>query len=61
MRNLILLLVLLGAGFILVGIYVAPCQPTLRAWYRDTACVHLDRISPEICAPIRRADGADRT
>ncbi len=57
MRNLILLLILVGAGFVLVAMYVAPNQPALRTWYRDNACAQLDRLSPEICAPIRRAEG----
>ena len=57
MRNLLLLVILVGAGFVLVGMYVAPNQPALRTWYRDNACVHLDKLSPQICAPIRQADG----
>ncbi|MER2265925.1 hypothetical protein [Methylobacterium oxalidis] len=57
MRNLLLLLILVAAGFVLVAMYVAPTQPQLRAWYRDNACVHLDKLSPQICAPIRQADG----
>ncbi|GJE59372.1 hypothetical protein [Methylobacterium trifolii] len=61
MRNLLLLLITLAAGFVLVGMYVAPGQPALRAWYRDNACVHLDKISPQICAPVRQADGTQRT
>lgn len=60
MRNLILLLILLGAGFVLTAMYVAPGQPELRGWYETNACPHLDRISPEICAPIRAARGGDR-
>lgn len=60
MRNLLLLVILFGAGFVLVGMYVAPNQPALRTWYRDNACQHLDKISPELCAPIRRADGGAR-
>ena len=60
MRNLLVLLIVLAGGFVLVGMYVAPGQPALRAWYRDNACVHLDRISPQICAPIRQAGGAER-
>ncbi|WP_375456224.1 hypothetical protein [uncultured Methylobacterium sp.] len=61
MRNLLLLLILLAGGFVLVAMYVAPNQPGLRTWYRDNACVHLDKVSPQICAPIRQADGPDRT
>jgi hypothetical protein len=38
--------------------YVAPTQPALRAWYRDNACVHLDKLSPQICEPIRKAGGS---
>lgn len=58
MRNLIALVVVLAAAFLLVGVYVAPSQPELRAWYRNNACTHLDRISAKICEPIRNADGA---
>lgn len=61
MRNLVLLVILLGAGFVLTAMYVAPDQPGLRSWYRDNACVHLDKISPQICAPLRKAEGGDRT
>ncbi len=46
MRNLLLLVILVGAGFVLVGMYVAPNQPALRTWYRDNACQHLDKITP---------------
>ncbi|MGU3539272.1 hypothetical protein [Methylobacterium sp. A54F] len=58
MRNLLLLLILVAAGFVLVAMYVAPTQPALRAWYRDNACVHLDKLSPQICEPIRKAGGS---
>lgn len=58
MRNLLVLVVVLAAAFLLVGVYVAPNQPELRVWYRDNACVHLDKVSPKICEPIRKADGA---
>lgn len=61
MRNILLLAILLAGGFVLVAMYVAPGQPGLRTWYRDNACVHLDKVSPQICAPIRQADGGDRT
>ncbi|WP_375465970.1 hypothetical protein [uncultured Methylobacterium sp.] len=61
MRNLLVLLILLAGGFVLVAMYVAPGQPALRAWYRDNACATLDRISPQICAPLRRSDGTERT
>ncbi|WP_336486754.1 hypothetical protein [Methylobacterium nigriterrae] len=61
MRNLLVLVIVLAAAFVLVAMYVAPSQPQLRAWYRDNACVHLDKVSPQICAPLRQADGAERT
>ncbi|GLS45842.1 hypothetical protein [Methylobacterium brachythecii] len=63
MRNLLVLLIVLGAGFVLVGMYVAPNQPQLRDWYLANACQSLDKVSPQICAPIRRADtnGSDKT
>ncbi|HMO27949.1 hypothetical protein [Enterovirga sp.] len=41
--------------FILVAMTVAPSQPELRGWYLAHACGHLDRISPDICAAMRRA------
>ena len=54
MRLLVLLVAVLGA-FVLVAMLVAPNQPTLRDWYLNNACPLLDRLSSEICAPIRRA------
>ena len=60
MRNLLLLLIVFAASFVLVGLYVAPSQPTLRDWYRTSACPTLDKISPSICDPIRKAGGADK-
>lgn len=60
MRNLLLLLILLGGGFVLTAMYVAPGQPALRGWYAANACPQLDRISPQICAPIRAARGGER-
>ncbi|MFK5598752.1 hypothetical protein ACFZ8E_17395 [Methylobacterium sp. HMF5984] len=60
MRNLLLALIVLAAGFVLVAMYIAPTQPGLRTWYRDNACVHLDKVSPQICAPIRQAEGSDK-
>ncbi len=53
MRLVILLIALLG-GFVLVGMLVAPYEPTLRAWYLQNACPYLDQLSPDICAPARR-------
>ncbi|MBX9932856.1 MAG: hypothetical protein K2Y56_15165 [Methylobacterium sp.] len=61
MRNLLLLVILVVAGFVLVGMYVAPTQPSLRTWYLQNACVHLDKVSPQICAPMREAEGTQRT
>ena len=57
MRLLVLLIALLG-GFVLVAMLVAPHQPTLRDWYLNNACPLLDRLSSDICAPIRREAGA---
>ena len=54
MRILIVLLALFGA-FVLVAMVVAPTQPVLRDWYLANACAHLDKLSTDICAPIRRA------
>jgi len=54
MRLLILLLALLG-GFVLVGMTIAPGQPALRDWYVEYACPYLDKLSADICAPVRRA------
>ncbi len=56
MRLLILLIALVG-GFVLVAMLVAPYQPTLRAWYLQNACPLLDRLSPDICAAVRRDAG----
>jgi hypothetical protein len=56
MRLLILILALVGA-FVLVAMFVAPHEPTLRTWYLDNACPHLDRLSQDICAAARREAG----
>jgi len=56
MRLLVLLLVVLG-GFVLVAMLVAPHQPTLRDWYLNNACPLLDRLSSDICAPMRNSGG----
>ncbi|GEP00474.1 hypothetical protein [Methylobacterium haplocladii] len=63
MRNLLVLLIVLVGGFVLVGMFVAPNQPELRTWYLANACQHLDKVSPQICDPIRKAEGtpADKT
>lgn len=61
MRNLIFLVIIAAAGFALVAMYVAPSQPALRTWYLENACVHLDKVSPQICAPARAAEGSRRT
>lgn len=60
MRNLLTLIIVGLAGFVLVGMYVAPNQPEMRAWYLAHACEHLDKVSPQICAPMRQADGGQR-
>ena len=57
MRNLLAILIVAAAGFVLVGMYVAPSQPALREWYHASACPTLDKISPMICDPIRKAQG----
>lgn len=57
MRSLLILLVLLAGGFVLTAMYVAPNQPELRRWYEANACPHLDKISPQICEPLRAAKG----
>ena len=53
MRILVVLLAIIG-GFVVVAMTVAPSQPTLRSWYLANACDHLDKISTDICAGIRR-------
>jgi hypothetical protein len=58
MRNILTLVVLGAVGFVLVALYVAPTQPELRAWYLANACEHLDKVSAQICRPLRDADGA---
>lgn len=55
MRILVLILAILG-GFIVVAMTIAPSQPSLRAWYLANACDHLDKISTDICAAMRRAE-----
>ena len=56
MRFALLLIALLG-GFVLVGMLVAPYQPTLRTWYIQNACGYLDQLSTDICAAARREAG----
>jgi len=56
MRLIVLLLALLG-GFVLVAMVVAPRQPEVRDWYLQNACPHLDKISTDICAAMRRETG----
>jgi hypothetical protein len=56
MRSLLTLVIVGAIAFVLVGMYVAPGQPELRSWYLRNACQYLDKASPEICAPMRRAD-----
>ena len=59
-RLLLLLLVLFG-GFILLAMFVAPYQPELRRWYLENACPHLDKLSTDICAAVKREAAAKRT
>jgi hypothetical protein len=54
MRIVLILLAIFG-GFVLVGMTIAPSEPRLRDWYIDQACPLLDRISGDLCAPVRRA------
>jgi hypothetical protein len=54
MRIVLILLAIFG-GFVLVGMTLAPSEPTLRDWYIAQACPLLDRISTDLCAPVRRA------
>jgi hypothetical protein len=56
MRSLLTLVIVGAIAFVLVAMYVAPGQPELRAWYLRNACEHLDKVSPQICTPMRRAD-----
>ena len=61
MRSLLFLIILVVAGFVLVGMFLAPSQPSLRTWYLQNACEHLDKITTQICAPMRQADGGQKT
>ena len=54
MRLVIPILAIVG-GFVLVGMTIAPSQPTVRDWYLSNACPVLDNISTDICAAVRRA------
>ncbi len=59
MRSLLILLVVLIGGFYLVGLFVAPSQPNVREFYTVSACPQLDKVSTELCGPIRRAQPAE--
>ncbi len=54
MRLVVILLAVAGA-FIIVGMTIAPSQPTVRDWYISNACPILDNLSTDICAALRRA------
>lgn len=54
MRLAVVLIAVIGA-FVIVGMTVAPGEPTLRDWYIAQACPYLDKMSTDICAPVRRA------
>jgi hypothetical protein len=56
MRSLLTLIIVGAVAFVLVAMYVAPGQPELRTWYLRNACEHLDKVSPQICAPARKAE-----
>lgn len=56
LRLAIVLFAVLGC-VVLVGMTIAPSQPTVRDWYVSTACPVLDTISTDICAAVRRAAG----
>jgi len=60
MRLLLILLALAGA-FILVAMFVAPHEPTLRSWYLQNACPYLDKASEDICAAMRRESAVKPT
>ena len=55
--RLLILLIALAAVFVAVAMFVAPHEPTLRTWYIQNACPHLDRLSGNICAAVRREAG----
>src|SRR3954462_6423126 len=57
MRLALLLITLLG-GFVLVGMLIAPYEPTLRSWYLQRACRYLDQLSADIWAAARREAGS---
>jgi hypothetical protein len=59
--RLILLLLALAGAFVLVAMFVAPHEPTLRTWYLQNACPHMDRLSTDICAAARREAGTKST
>ncbi|WP_264046118.1 hypothetical protein [Methylobacterium flocculans] len=61
MRSLLTLIIVGAIAFVLVGMYVAPSQPELRTWYLRNACEHLDKATPQICAPMRRAESGTPT
>lgn len=61
LSSLLTLLIAGAAAFVLVAMYVAPGQPAMRDWYLHNACEHLDKMTPQICAPMRRADTSQRT
>ncbi len=57
MLRLVIVLVAVLGGVVLVGMTIAPSQPTVRDWYIGTACPVLDAISVDICAAVRRSAG----
>ena len=54
---MLLVLIAIVGGFILVAMFIAPTQPTLRAWYLENACQHIDKLSTDVCAAMRREAG----
>jgi hypothetical protein len=44
MKLVIILLAVVG-GFIIVGMTIAPSQPSVRDWYISNACPVLDNLS----------------
>ena len=56
LKVVVLLLAVIG-GFIAVAMLIAPTQPTLRAWYLENACPHIDKLSRDVCAAMRREGG----
>lgn len=46
-----------AGAVIIVGMTIAPNQPTVRDFYVSSLCPSLDFISTDICGAVRRAAG----